>query len=125
MSRARAAGSCPPFVFPWQCQAAAVAANNRHVLVQQAVPATGRCGVEPQLLLRLPCPPAPPLWSRCRADNSQEVVATVVPGSEGGELSGLDLHALAFTDLPEHATSGPAEQAAGDDPENATPGAGQ
>lgn len=44
---------------------------------------------------------------RCRADNSEEVVATVLPGSEGGDLSGLDLHALASTDLPEHTAAHP------------------
>ncbi|KAL4431755.1 hypothetical protein ABPG77_002971 [Micractinium sp. CCAP 211/92] len=41
------------------------------------------------------------------ADNSEEVVATVLPGSEGGDLSGLDLHALASTDLPEHTAAHP------------------
>ncbi|KAL4440425.1 hypothetical protein ABPG75_003426 [Micractinium tetrahymenae] len=59
--------------------------------------------------------PAAVAW----ADNSQEVVATVVPGSEGGELSGLDLHALASTDLPEHEAERPGEHAEGSDLEGA------
>lgn len=35
----------------------------------------------------------------------------MVAGSEGGELSGLDLHALASTDLPEHSAGHEAERA--------------
>lgn len=31
----------------------------------------------------------------------------MLPGSEGGDLSGLDLHALASTDLPEHTAAHP------------------